>query len=87
MGDSRRRGQRPSWRDFMGRQRMAARLVKYFGLALLVFAGVMTLLFSHFFEENYVGRTRLQMYRRALQVAEFVRQDGLRPPRAAEDDG
>ncbi|MGI6263340.1 MAG: ATP-binding protein [Succiniclasticum sp.] len=68
-----------SLRSLFGRQRIAARLIKYFGLALLVSAGVMTLLFSHFFEENYVGRTQLQMYRRALQIADFVKMDNLRP--------
>lgn len=52
-----------SLRSLFGRQRIAVRLIKYFGLTLLVSAGVMTLLFSHFFEENYVGRTQLQMYR------------------------
>lgn len=81
-------GQGAAWlrslRSLFGRQRIAVRLIKYFGLTLLVSAGVMTLLFSHFFEENYVGRTQLQMYRRALQIADFVKLDNLRPVKEAD---
>ncbi|MEE3381072.1 MAG: HAMP domain-containing sensor histidine kinase [Succiniclasticum sp.] len=57
--------------------RIGMRLLKYFGMALLVLAAIMTLTFNHFFEENYVERTQLQMYRRALSVADIVREKDI----------
>ncbi|HAY61781.1 MAG TPA: hypothetical protein DCY37_06845 [Acidaminococcaceae bacterium] len=61
----------------LGSNRIGMRLLKYFGMALLALAAIMTLTFNYFFEENYVERTQLQMYRRALSVADIVREKDI----------